>query len=56
MRPVNKQVAITNEIEKIVDSLIGQKKFIDAIKLVRKEANVDLKAAKDYVDQRAKHK
>lgn len=56
MSPVNKEVAITNEIEKIVDSLITQKKFIDAIKLVRKEANVDLKAAKDYVDRRAKHK
>lgn len=56
MRPVNKEVAITNDIEKIVDSLIAKKKFIDAIKLVRKEANVDLKTAKDYVDQRSKQK
>ncbi len=34
------------------DSLIKQKKFIDAIKLVRLLANVDLKTAKEYVDQR----
>lgn len=56
LNSVKKTVSISSETEAIVDSLIAQKKFIDAIKLVRHEASVDLKAAKDYVDQRAKHK
>lgn len=56
MAPVNKTVTLSNQSQAAVDKLIAQKKFIDAIKLVRKEANVDLKAAKDFVDQRAKHR
>lgn len=54
--PANKTVTLSNQSQAAVDNLITQKKFIDAIKLVRQEANVDLKAAKDYVDQRAKNK